>query len=427
MRKVFLKDLSKKEYERLCKRPAIDFEATFKVVREILQDVGKNGDKAVRRYEEKFDGVKISNFQVSKEEIETAWKVAPEYIKKSLQAAAANIERFHRAQVTDDEVVKKDGVTCFRERRPIEKVGLYIPGGSAPLPSTVLMLGIPAKVAGCSEILLCTPPNKSGNISEVILAAAKICGIEKIFKVGGAQAIAAMAFGTKSIPKVSKIFGPGNQYVTAAKMLVSIDPEGSAIDMLAGPSEVLVIADAAARPDFVAADLLSQAEHGPDSQAILVCMSEVAAEEVEIEIKKQLEALSRSEIAKKSLGNSFILITNSIEEALQFSNSYAPEHLLLNVENPKQYVSKIINAGSVFLGAYSCESAGDYASGPNHTLPTYGYAKMYSGLSVDSFTKHITFQEVSSKGALLLCPTVTALAACEGLDAHKRAMEIRVE
>jgi histidinol dehydrogenase len=318
-----------------------------------------------------------------------------------------------------------EGVNCFSQARAIEKVGLYIPGGTAPLPSTVLMLAIPAKIAGCREIVLASPPDKHGKIDDIILFSAKLCGISQIFKIGGAQAIGSLAYGTQSVPKVYKIFGPGNQYVTTAKMLVSTDPQGAAIDMPAGPTEVLVIADHSAKDDFVAADLLSQAEHGDDSQAILVATSDKKADKILAQVKNQLSSLPRKKIAQKALENSFVIIAPSIEKAIDFSNQYAPEHLILNVKKPQKYIPKIINAGSVFLGQYSCEAAGDYASGTNHALPTYGYAKVHEGVNIKSFQKQITFQQITKKGAENLGPIVAKMAQQEELEGHKRAMELR--
>ncbi|MFH1565119.1 MAG: histidinol dehydrogenase [bacterium] len=426
MKKYYFKQLDKNGIERLCQRPAINFTSVSNVVKEILSNVKQNGDNALKNYTKKFDGAELENLLVKKEEVDNAVaRISPE-IKKSFEVAVANIEKFHRSQIRETELIETTkGVTCFRETRAIEKVGLYIPGGTAPLPSTVLMLGIPAKIAGCKEVILCTPPQKDGSVPDIILYTAQLCGITKIFKVGGAQAVAAMAYGTESIPKVYKIFGPGNQYVTAAKMLVSIEPDGVAIDMPAGPSEVLVVADKEARADFVASDLLSQAEHGVDSQAVLVCNDEQKTDEILIEVEKQLNKLSRKEIAKQSLENSFALIVENIKEAIEFSNAYAPEHLILNIADADLRLKEIINAGSVFIGQYSCESAGDYASGTNHTLPTYGYARMYSGVSVDSFVKQITFQKLSKEGVKNLGPIVSLMAGVEGLDGHRRAVEIR--
>lgn len=384
-------------------RPAIKFDP---IVKKILDDVKKNGDKAVEKYSKKFD-----------KQLTCDTKLTPE-IKQAFKIAAKNIGKFHKAQITSGEIIETmPGVTCFQQSRPIEKIGLYIPGGTAPLPSTVLMLAIPAKLAGCKEIIMCTPC-----LPKIIKYAADLAGVTKIFKVGGAQAIAAMAYGTESIPKVDKIFGPGNQYVTAAKMIC-----GTAIDMPAGPSEVLVIADKYARVDFVAADLLSQAEHGPDSQVVLVCTDENKADKILLETAKQLKTLPRKEIAKRALGNSFALIVKNISQAIDFSNKYAPEHLILNIRKAGQYLNQVTNAGSVFIGPYSCESAGDYASGTNHTLPTYGYAKSYSGVNMDSFIKKITFQKLSNVGVQNIGPIVEKMAEIEQLQGHKNAMTLRLK
>jgi len=428
MRKYYLKQLGLSEVDKLTKRPAIDFTSVFDVVRGVLKDVKDNGDEAVKVYTKKFDGVELEDFFVSKKKIDEACeRVLPE-IKEAFEIAAQNIEKFEKAQIPKEKIVETSkGVKCFKKLRGIEKVGLYVPGGTVPLPSTVLMLGIPAKIAGCKEIVMCTPPDKNGNVPDIILFTARLSGIDKIFKIGGAQAIAAMGFGTESVPKVYKIFGPGNQYVTAAKMILSIEPDGAAIDMPAGPSEVLVIADEYARADFVAADLLSQAEHGLDSQAVLVCTDEKKADEILEETTRQLEILPRRKIAESALKNSFVLVVDDISEAVKFSNSYAPEHLILNVKEADKYLDQVLNAGSVFIGQYSCESAGDYASGTNHTLPTYGYAKSYSGISVDSFVKKITFQELSEEGVKNLGPVVEKMAEVEGLDAHKNAMTLRIK
>lgn len=420
MKTYLYKNLGAKTMDALTQRPEIDLEETYKIVKPIMADVKANGDEAVRRYTEKFDGVSLNSLALSEDEIQKAISVLDEGTKEAFQKAASNIEKFHRSQlITEKPVETVAGVVCFREPRAIEKVGIYVPAGTAPLPSTVLMLGIPAKIAGCSEVVLCTPPP----VAPEIVFAASLCGIQKIFQVGGAQAIAAMAYGTESIPKVYKIFGPGNQYVTAAKMLASLD--SAAIDMPAGPSEVLVIADRSADVSFVAADLLSQAEHGPDSQVVLLCLSERMANEVKIEVEKQLADLPRRDIAKQALSKSFILVCSNLDEAFRFSNNYAPEHLILNLEDAERYLEKIVNAGSVFIGKYACESAGDYASGTNHTLPTYGYAKAYSGVSVDSFVKKITFQKLTKQGAKNLGPTVSLMASKEALDGHKKAMELR--
>lgn len=428
MKKYYFKQLNDASLKALCERRAIRFDDVLPVVENVLREIKTRGDEAVRDFTAKFDNVSLSSLAVTKREIEQAAKRIPQDVQSAFRKAARNIEKFHKSQLPKRKKAETmAGVNCFAEARSIEKVGLYIPGGTAPLPSTVLMLAIPAKLAGCKEIVLVAPPTKDGNVSDIILFAAKLCGVTKIFKIGGAQAIAALAFGTRSVPKVYKIFGPGNQYVTAAKMLVSIDPEGSAIDMPAGPTEVLVIADEKARADFVASDLLSQAEHGIDSQAILATTSDRKADEVLGEVKRQLQTLPREEIARKSLGNSFVIVVDSIEEAISFSNRYAPEHLILNVVNAKKYVPAITNAGSVFLGAYSCESAGDYASGTNHSLPTYGYARVFGGVSVSSFQKQVTFQEITKQGAKNLGPIVATMASQESLEGHKRAMELRYQ
>jgi len=421
MKTYLYKNLDSKTLEALTQRPEIDLGKAYEVVKPIMADVKENGDEAVRRYTEKFDGVNLDSLELSNREIQKAIAKLDQQTKEAFQMAATNIERFHKSQLVREKPVKTmNGVVCFRESRAIEKVGIYVPAGTAPLPSTVLMLGIPAKIAGCSEIVLCTPPP----ITPEIVFSANLCGITKIFQVGGAQAVAAMAYGTESIPKVYKIFGPGNQYVTAAKMLASLD--SVAIDMPAGPSEVLVIADESADVSFIATDLLSQAEHGPDSQVVLLCFSERTANKVKIEVEKQLADLPRRDIALLSLLKSFTLVCSNFDEAFDFSNNYAPEHLILNLEEAENYFEKVTNAGSVFIGKYSCESAGDYASGTNHTLPTYGYAKAYSGVSVDSFVKKITFQKLSEEGARNLGPIVEKMAECEQLQAHKTAMLLRI-
>ncbi len=426
MKKYYLKKLDSQKLKEILKRKSIQFERIFPIVKKIIREVKEKGDEALRYYTEKFDGVKLDSFEVTQEEIDFASKRIPNDVQLAFKKAAQNIERFQKIQIVKKkEVETMPGVISFFEPRPIEKVGLYIPGGKTPLPSTVLMLGIPAKLAGCKEIILVTPPDKDGKVSDIILFSAKLCGINKIFKIGGAQAIAALSYGTESIPKVDKIFGPGNQYVTAAKMLVSIDPDGAAIDMPAGPTELLVIADDYARADFVASDILSQAEHGEDSQIILLTTSDKKADEISLEIKRQMKTLPRKEIAKKALKNGFILIAKSIDEAIAFSNMFAPEHLILNTKGAERYVSKIINAGSVFLGPYSCESAGDYASGTNHVLPTLGYAKVYGGISVSSFQKQVSFQKIALKGAKNLGPIVSIMAGEELLEGHKRAMRFR--
>jgi histidinol dehydrogenase len=415
----------KDSWDNLCKRPAIDKTNLEEQVREILTRVRSGSDEALHFFSEKFDGVSGGNLKVSLNEIEDSLKVVPEELKKAINIAKANIEKFHSAQMIKEEVVETTkGVRCWRKSVAIEKIGLYIPGGSAPLFSTVLMLGIPARLAGCKEIILCTPSGKDGKINPLILYAAWLTGITEIYKVGGAQAIAAMAYGTASIKKVYKIFGPGNQYVTKAKELVQLD--GIAIDMPAGPSEVLVIAGKEANPAFIAADLLSQAEHGADSQVIMLTdnqgLIDITAEEIEI----RLTRLPRQEIARKALENSKLILLSSMEECIDFSNRYAPEHLIINTGDAKELGEKVLNAGSVFIGSLSCESAGDYASGTNHTLPTNGYARSYSGVSVDSFMKKITFQEVSREGIEILGPVIEKMAEAEFLNGHKNAVSVRL-
>lgn len=402
-------------------------EKILPAVQEILNRVKNEGDAAVRDYTKRFDGVDLDKFEISQEAIQAASARVPDKVKDAFHVAAANIEKFHRAQMKDTIIVETmPGLKCSAETRPIARVGLYIPGGTAPLPSTVLMLGIPARLAGCSEIVMCTPPGPGGQMPDVILYAVQLCGMDQVFAIGGAQAIAAMAFGTESVPKVDKIFGPGNQYVTAAKMLASIEPDGPAIDLPAGPTEVLVIADEVAKADFIAADLLSQAEHGADSQVILGCTNDQIADDVLAQLQQQLTTLPRQKIAKQALDNSFVLIVSSVQEGIDFANSYAPEHLILNVTQPEKYLSLIQNAGSVFLGQYSPESAGDYASGTNHTLPTSGYARAYSGVSAASFQKTITFQQLTQEGARQISSTVRTLAEQENLEGHRRAMEMRL-
>lgn len=413
------------EWNSLAKRPALDVTTLFDTVRTVLDEVCKEGDMAVKRYGEKFDKVKLSSLQVTEKEIEEARKLVSEELKEAICTAKANIEKFHASQrFTGQKVETTPGVTCWQKAVAIEKVGLYIPGGTAPLFSTVLMLAVPAQIAGCREIVLCTPPDKEGKVHPAILFAAETAGVSKIFKAGGIQAIAAMAYGTESVPKVYKIFGPGNQYVTAAKQLVSL--KEVAIDMPAGPSEVEVIADETANPDFIAADFLSQAEHGADSQAILVTTSEDMVENVLLAIQQQLEQLPRKDITEKALVHSRIIVLNNEREVIDFTNLYAPEHLIIQTANYNYIAEQIENAGSVFLGPYTPESAGDYASGTNHTLPTNGYAKAYSGVNLDSFVKKITFQEISSEGIKQLGGTIQVMAANEQLDAHRNAVTIRL-
>lgn len=415
-----------KRWSELIKRPVADTALLIKSVTAIMNAVRKNGDSAIYQFSRQFDKVKLDTVKVSAGEIKEAGKQLSAHLKKAIQQAKQNITLFHKAQQESiSKIETMPGITCWRKPVAIEKVGLYIPGGSAPLFSTVLMLAIPAGIAGCKEIILCTPPDKKGNIHPAILYAAQLCGITSIFKIGGAQAIAAMAYGTESVPGVYKIFGPGNQYVTAAKQLVQ--QQGVAIDMPAGPSEVLVIADDTAIPKFVAADLLSQAEHGPDSQVLLVTTSKSFAEKVKSEISNQLKILPRKNIAAAALKNSKIVVLSDIEQAIEFSNGYAPEHLILACSNAEKLSAKVTSAGSVFIGNYSPESAGDYASGTNHTLPTNGYAAMYSGVSLDSFVKKITFQKLSKQGLKNISDTVMTMAAAEGLDAHRNAVAIRIK
>lgn len=417
---------SKEEWVSLVKRPALDVTTLFDTVRTVLDEVRQEGDVAVKRYEEKFDKVTLTDLQVSQAEIEEACELVSEELKQAIRTAKDNIEKFHASQrFTGHKVETTPGVTCWQKAVAIEKVGLYIPGGTAPLFSTVLMLAVPAHIAGCKEIVLCTPPNREGKVHPAILFAARTAGVSKIFKAGGIQAIAAMAYGTESIPKVYKIFGPGNQYVTAAKQLVSL--KDVAIDMPAGPSEVEVIADETANPDFIAADFLSQAEHGADSQAILVTSAENMVSPVAEAIRRQLSELSRQEITEKALEHSRIIVLTDEQEVIDFTNMYAPEHLIIQTENYAYIAEQIENAGSVFMGPYTPESAGDYASGTNHTLPTNGYAKAYSGVNLDSFIKKITFQEITAEGIKSLGGTIQVMAGNEQLDAHRNAVTIRLK
>ena len=413
------------EWQALCERPHLDSSTLSKTVREVLDDVKMNGDEAVKRYEERFDHVSLAGLAVSDEEIAEAQRMVTPELKAALTLAFENIKHFHEAQRFDGKKIETSpGVTCWQKSVAIEKVGLYIPGGTAPLFSTVLMLATPAKIAGCREIVLCSPPNSEGKIHPAILCAAKIAGVSRIFKAGGVQAIGAMAYGTESVPKVYKIFGPGNQYVMAAKQQVSQD--AVAIDMPAGPSEVCVIADATANPAFVAADLLSQAEHGIDSQVILICTDEEMVNRVEDELKRQLAVLPRKDIATKALANSKSILVKDTHEAIALSNAYAPEHLILNTEDYTELASMVVNAGSVFLGPWACESAGDYASGTNHTLPTHGWATAYSGVNLDSFCRKVTFQELTTEGIRSIGAAVERMATDEELAAHSRAMKVRM-
>lgn len=408
------------------KRPAFPAEDLEEKVMSILEKVRLDGDLALKNFTLTFDKVDIENIKVSSDEIEQASAEVSDELKEAIAIAASNILAFHAAQQIKEDVVETiSGVKCWRRSTAIEKVGLYIPGGSAPLFSTILMLGIPALIAGCERIILCTPPDENGKINPAVLFTVSFLGIKEIYKIGGAQAIGAMAFGTETIPKVDKIFGPGNQFVTKAKELVQ--RTGIAIDLPAGPSEVLVIADSSADADFVAADLLSQAEHGADSQVVLLSNSAELIEEVKISLNNQLQLLPRVSVAEKALENSFFVLLKSINECFDFSNLYAPEHLILAIKNAELFAEKIKNAGSVFLGNYSCESAGDYASGTNHTLPTNGYAKSYSGVSLDSFVKKITFQKISKTGIQNIGKTIEIMAEAEQLLAHKNAVSIRVK
>ncbi len=409
----------------LLKRPALDVSSLFSTVQTVLDAVRTEGDEAVKRYGEQFDKVRVSQLLTSEAEISEAEGLVDEPLKEAIRTAKNNIEKFHAAQrFTGSRIETTAGVTCWQKAVAIEKVGLYIPGGSAPLFSTVLMLAIPAKIAGCNEIVLCTPPNKEGKIHPAILFAAKVAGVSKIIKAGGIQAIAAMAYGTETVPKVYKIFGPGNQYVTAAKQLVSL--KEVAIDMPAGPSEVEVIADASANPEFIAADFLSQAEHGPDSQAILVTSAEGIVGNVIKAVQDQLELLPRKGITEKALTHSRIIVLKDEAEVISFTNQYAPEHLIIQTADYASIAEQITNAGSVFMGAYTPESAGDYASGTNHTLPTNGYARSYSGVNLDSFIKKITFQEITPEGIKNLGNTIELMAAGEQLDAHRNAVTVRL-
>ena len=425
MIKVFIEP-KQKDWPNLLARPEYDASPLQEKVREILLAVKQRGDAAVTEYTLAFDKIAISNFKLSGSALEAAEKVLTPSLKTAIQLAKVNIEVFHQAQIQKEERIETmPGVWCWRKSVGIEKVGIYIPGGTAPLFSTVLMLGIPAKLAGCKEIILCSPPNEKGEIDPAIIYAASLVGVTAIYTMGGVQAIAALAYGTASVPKVYKIFGPGNQYVTAAKQM--IQQEGVAIDMPAGPSEVCVYADETSIASFVAADLLSQAEHGVDSQVILIANSIEIVEQVQIELDRQLVLLPRKEMAAKALAHSKAIVLENTEEAIAMMNEYAPEHLILSINNAAQVAEKIINAGSIFIGNFSPESVGDYASGTNHTLPTNGFAKAYSGVSMDSFVKKITFQQLTERGLENIAPTVIEMATAEGLQAHSKAVELRVE
>jgi len=416
----------KETWPEILKRPTQTVKEIETTVNQVFEDVQKNGDTAIKKYTKKFDKVAVTSLKVTQEEISIAVEAVSRELKEAIQQAAANIEKFHRAQKTEKVYQETTpGVVCWQEKRSIEKVGLYIPGGTAPLLSTVLMLAIPAKIAGCQEIILCSPPNSEGKIANEILYTANFCGVTNIFRVGGIQAISGLTFGTETIPKVYKIFGPGNQFVTVAKQLAT--KYGVAIDMPAGPSELLVMADDSANASFIASDLLSQAEHGADSQVILVSTSEKLIEEVSKEVEKQLKELPRIEIATKAIQNSKSILVKDFKQALALINEYAPEHFIVCTNNNDFFIDGILNAGSVFIGNYTPESAGDYASGTNHTLPTNGYSKSYSGVNLDSFTKSITFQEISKKGIQNIGKSIELMALAEGLQAHKNAVSIRIK
>jgi histidinol dehydrogenase len=417
---------AKEQWADIIARPRLDLSQLNATVASVLADVKKRGDEAVKEYEAKFDKAELSSLAVTEQEMDEAENLISNDLKDAIILAHHNIKVFHISQRFVGQKIKtQEGVTCWQKSVAIEKVGLYIQGGTAPLFSTVLMLATPAKIAGCKEIVLCTPPNKEGKVNPAILYAARVAGVHKIFKAGGVQAIGAMAYGTESVPKVFKIFGPGNQYVMAAKQQVSL--EDVAIDMPAGPSEVCVLADETANATFVAADLLSQAEHGIDSQVLLITTSESKLNEVQLEVEKQLEALPRKALASKALENSNYVLVNSVDEMISLSNAYAPEHLILQVSNYEQLAERVVNAGSVFLGQYACESAGDYASGTNHTLPTHGYATAYNGVNLDSYCRKITFQHLTEEGIRHIGRAVELMAEAEQLDAHKNAMTLRIK
>ena len=416
---------TEKEWAEICQRPHLDITQLQATVNTVLSDVRTRGDEAVKEYEERFDHAVLASLAVTEAEIDEAERLVSEELKAAIVLAHENIHQFHAAQKFEGHKIQtREGVTCWQKSVAIEKVGLYIPGGTAPLFSTVLMLATPAKIAGCREIVLCTPPNREGKVNPAILVAARVAGVSKIFKAGGVQAIGAMAYGTQSVPKVFKIFGPGNQYVMAAKQQVSLGEV--AIDMPAGPSEVCVLADETANATFVAADLLSQAEHGIDSQVLLISTSEDMMQQVQAEVERQLNLLPRKEIAQKALENSRMVLVSSADEMMALSNAYAPEHLIIQTKNYDEMAAQVINAGSVFLGQYACESAGDYASGTNHTLPTHGYATAYSGVNLDSYCRKITFQHLTEEGVRQIGHAVELMAGAEQLDAHKNAMTVRL-
>jgi histidinol dehydrogenase len=417
---------SRESWKELVQRPQLELGFLESAVRNILNRVKRSGDTALRELTLQFDKTELTNLQVTEQEIADAGQSLQPKLREAIRVAAANVEKFHALQKRESqEIETMQGVLCWRKSLPIEKVGIYIPGGTAPLFSTVLMLGTPAKLAGCKEVILCTPPDRDGKINPAILFAAQLVGVTKIFKVGGAQAIGALAYGTESIPSVYKIFGPGNQYVTKAKQLVT--EEGLAIDMPAGPSEVLVIADESSNPKYIAADLLSQAEHGEDSQVVLVLLNGKLEKNINEELARQLNALPRRAIAEKSLSNSRVVILEKESDAIDFINQYAPEHLIINTKDPENIASKITNAGSVFLGNFSPEAVGDYASGTNHTLPTNGYAKAYAGVSLESFMKYITFQKLSQEGLKTIGPFVEEMAEAEQLVGHRMAIRVRLD
>ena len=413
------------EWDAIVSRPHLDVTQLHDTVAAILADVRQRGDEAVREYEQRFDHARLASLAVTEEEFDEAETLISEELKEAIRMAHHNIAMFHESQRFEGRKIEtQPGVTCWQKSVPIERVGLYIPGGTAPLFSTVLMLATPARIAGCGQIVLCTPPSPEGKVHPAILFAARVAGVSHIYKIGGVQAIGALAYGTESVPKVYKIFGPGNQYVMQAKQQVSLGD--AAIDMPAGPSEVCVIADETARPDFVAADLLSQAEHGIDSQVLLITTSEQMLNDVWKEVEAQLEQLPRKAIAAKTLENSVCVLVGNVDEAIELSNVYAPEHLIIQTKDYEQLAARVVNAGSVFLGSYACESAGDYASGTNHTLPTHGYATAYSGVNLDSYCRKITFQHLTKQGAAIIGPAVTAMAAAEQLEAHRNAMQLRI-
>ena len=416
---------AREDWAKIVERPHLDVSELNQTVSAVLNDVRQRGDEAVKGYELKFDHVDLSELAVSKEEMDEAEQLVSDELKEAIRLAHHNIKVFHESQrFTGKKVETQPGVTCWQKAVAIEKVGLYIPGGTAPLFSTVLMLATPARIAGCSEIVLCTPPSRDGKVNPAILMAARVAGVSKIFKIGGVQAIGAMAYGTESVPKVYKIFGPGNQYVMAAKQQVSL--HAVAIDMPAGPSEVCVVADDTCNVEFVAADLLSQAEHGIDSQVFLITTSQKVIDDVQETVSRQLNLLPRKEIAEKTLENSTLVLVSDLDEAIDLTNAYAPEHLILQTENYMELAEKVINAGSVFLGQYACESAGDYASGTNHTLPTHGYATTYSGVNLDSYQRKVTFQHLTEDGVRNIGRAVELMAEAEQLDAHKNAMSVRI-